>query len=249
MRPLLEVIGISKQFGGLAALKKVSFQVAERSIFGLIGPNGAGKTTLFNVVAGAMRPTGGEVRLNGKNLTGKRSFRMVQEGVSRTHQIVAPFRSMTVLENVLVGVHFGRAPVRRMADAIRRALEILGWVGMEHLAKTSAEVLSLGHQKRLEVARALANEPALLLCDEICGGLTHTETASILGLLREIRKKGTTVIYVEHDVKAITSVCDRILVLNSGEKLTEGTPEEIQKNPAVIEAYLGHPRTAAGSAR
>ncbi len=110
MRPLLEVIGISKQFGGLAALKKVSFQVAERSIFGLIGPNGAGKTTLFNVVAGAMRPTGGEVRLNGKNLTGKRSFRMVKEGVSRTHQIVAPFRSMTVLENVLVGVHFGRAP-------------------------------------------------------------------------------------------------------------------------------------------
>jgi len=135
-----------------------------------------------------------------------------------------------------------------MADAVRRALEILGWVGMEHLAKMSAEVLSLGHQKRLEVARALANEPALLLCDEICGGLTHTETASILGLLREIRKKGTTVIYVEHDMKAITSVCDRILVLNSGEKLAEGTPEEIQTNPAVIQAYLGRSR-AAESAR
>ena len=223
----------------MAALKDVSFDVPEKQICGFIGPNGAGKTTLFSVITGAHKPTGGNVALRGSDVTGMGSATLVKRGVTRTHQIVRPFRAMTVLENVQLAVHYGRRAVSRTAPARQHAMETLKMVGLEHKANRMASDLSLGEQKRLELARALATVPELILLDEICGGLNHSETRVMLDLILKIREQGTTIMYVEHDMKAIMSVCDRITVLNFGQKLVEGRPEEIQNNEAVIEAYLG----------
>lgn len=239
--PILEVERLTKYFGGLAAVKDVSFEVREGQIFGFIGPNGAGKTTLFSMIAGALKPSSGRVRSRGRDITAMKPFHLVKAGIARTHQIVRPFREMTVLENVKLASHFGRKNVTRDAAAEEHAMAILTWFGLENFAQKPASILSVGLQKKLEIARAMATEPDLLLCDEICGGLTHVETTAMLDWLRRIRDRGTTVMYVEHDVKAITAVCDRILVLNYGRKLSEGTPNHIRQDSAVIEAYLGHP--------
>jgi len=240
MIPILEVQRLTKYFGGLTAIKNVSFAVPEQHIFGFIGPNGAGKTTLFNMIAGSLRPSAGRVFSRGKDVTGLAPYRLVKAGIARTHQVVRPLREMTVLENVQVAVHFGRRKITRVSTARDLALQVLHDVGLDRCADSMAAEIPFGDQKRLELARALAGDPELLLCDEICGGLTQNETRSMLALLKRIRDRGTTLMYVEHDVKAIMAVCDRIVVLNYGEKLAEGQPEEIRNDPAVIEAYLGH---------
>ncbi len=238
---ILEVNGLTKYFGGVAALKDVSFAVGEKEICGFIGPNGAGKTTLFSLIAGAVKPSAGRIKLRGQDITGRNPAALVKKGLARTHQIVRPFRAMTVSENVRLAVHFGRARAKSARSAQEQALEVLRQVGLEEKAHLLAANLSLGDQKRLEVARALATGADLLLLDEICGGLNSTETAAILELIQRIRQGGATIMYVEHDMKAVMSVCDRITVLDFGQKLAEGRPEEIQSNEAVIKAYLGKP--------
>jgi branched-chain amino acid transport system ATP-binding protein len=240
MPPILEVSRLTRYFAGLAAVKEVSFELARGGICGLIGPNGAGKTTLLSIIAGSQRPTSGKVLFEGRDVTAARSFTAVRAGIVRTHQIPRPFRALSVLDNVEVGSCFGRA--RGRAGDTREALRILEWVGLAHHARAGAGTLSVGDQKRLELARSLAAQPSLLLCDEVCSGLTAGETAAVLRLLREIAAAGTTILYVEHDLRAIMAVCDHVIVMNHGEKLAEGPPAAVQSDAAVVEAYIGRPR-------
>ena len=237
MAPILKVERVTKYFAGLAALKEVSFELEEGGLYGLIGPNGAGKTTLLSIVAGSVKPTSGEIFFQGRKLTGAKSFQAVRAGIARTHQIPRPFRALSVLANVEVGIKFGgkqKSPVKK-----ENAMDVLERVGLSRFASLPAGALGVGDQKRLEVARTLAARPTLMLCDEVCSGLTENEMASVLGLLCDIRKAGTTILYVEHNLKAIMSVCDHVIVMDYGEKLAEGPPEKMQNDPAVIEAYIG----------
>jgi branched-chain amino acid transport system ATP-binding protein len=237
LAPILKLEKVTRYFAGLAAVKDVSFEIEPGGLVGLIGPNGAGKTTLLSLVAGSLRPTSGRIEFEGCDLTGAKSFHAVRAGIARTHQIPKPFRTLTVHENVEVGLRFGR--LRRTANHTKTAVEFLDMVGIAHLFRMPAFLLSAGDLKRLELARALAARPSLLLCDEVCSGLTETETGMILRLLCDIRRAGTTILYVEHNLRAIMSVCDSVIVMNYGQKLTEGTPGAVQNNPSVIEAYIG----------
>ncbi len=240
MTALLEVRGIGKRFGGLQAVADVSFTLNEGEILGLIGPNGAGKTTLFNLVNGVFKTDTGSITFSGKDITGRSPDRVVHLGLARTHQIVRPLGGMSVLANVTVGACFGRE-YQSMRAARVTSLEVLELVGLANRANSPARALTLAGKKRLEVARALAARPKLLLLDEVLAGLNPTEIALMIDLIRKIRESGISVFMIEHVMQAIMNLSDRIVVLNLGRKIAEASPTEVVKNSDVVEAYLGFP--------
>ena len=235
---VLSVRGISKRFGGLLALAPIDFDVMPGDIFGIIGPNGAGKTTLFSCLVGALEPTSGEIRFRGERIEGLPNHAVVKRGIVRTHQIVRPFRDMTVTENVAVGAHFG-AGRRRGVDAARRVRDILERAGLASAASALAGTLSIGQLKSLEIARALATEPQVICLDEVMGGLNPAEIVGAMSLIRTVRDSGVTVLMIEHHVHAVVGLSNRILVLNFGQRIAEGPPQAVMKDPGVITAYLG----------
>jgi branched-chain amino acid transport system ATP-binding protein len=243
MTALLEIDGLSVSFGGVQAVQGLSFAIAEGEILGLIGPNGAGKSTLFNLINGVIPPDAGRVTFRGIDITGTAPYRVARHGLARTHQIVQPLEAMTVLENCSVSACFGRENLsRKRAQAVAREAAV--FVGLEDRLATPAAQLTIAGKKRLELARALAAQPLLLLLDEVLAGLNPTEVERMIDVIRHIRERGITILIIEHLMQAIMSLSDRIIVLNSGQKLAEGAPADVANNQAVIEAYLGDPALA-----
>ncbi len=254
MNKILEVRKLTKYFGGLAAVNGVDLDVFDSEILGLIGPNGAGKTTLFNVISGFFPPTSGKVTFNGRDITGLKAHEIARLGISRTFQATTLFMKISVLENVFTGYHlaYKTSPWKRLLrtpSALReeetlrqRAMEILEFMGLAAVKDELAMNLPHGHQRILGVCMALATNPRLLLLDEPVTGMNPGETQTMMNLIRQIRDKGITIVLVEHDMRVVMNVCDRITALNYGRKIAEGRPEEIRENPAVIEAYLGKGR-------
>lgn len=240
---ILQVERVSKRFGGLQALNKVTFDLPDGQILGLIGPNGAGKTTLFNVINGVYAPDGGRILFRGEDITNIKPYHVARKGLARTHQIVRPLKELSLRENVMVGACFGRHALN-LREAAHLAEEVLEFVGLEARADQTAGSLNVAQKKRLELARALAAQPYLLLLDEVLAGLNPAEIIDMLATIRQIRERGITIIMIEHVMHAIMNVSDRIIVLDYGEKIAEGSPEEIAQNEKVIEAYLGDPRVA-----
>jgi branched-chain amino acid transport system ATP-binding protein len=240
---ILQVNGVSKNFGGLQALLKVSFDLPQGQILGLIGPNGAGKTTLFNVINGVYPPTAGEIIFNGENITGMEPYYLAQRGLARTHQIVKPLNDLTVIENVMVGACFGREG-HNLKEARNIASEVLEFVGLANRSSQLAASLNVAQKKRLEMARALASRPYLLLLDEVLAGLNPSEISTMVETIRKIRQQGVTIIMIEHVMHAVMNVSERMIVLDYGQQIAEGTPDEVAANEKVIQAYLGDPKMA-----
>lgn len=236
---IIEVKEVTKYFGGLRALYRISFTVETGEILGLIGPNGAGKTTLFNIIAGTIPPSSGSVRFNGEEITSHGPRQICYRGISRTYQLVRPFAGLTVYENILVGLHFGKPEKGNKGSLEKEARELLQLTGLLQKADIRAKNLTLVGRKQLEIARALATRPKVLLLDEAISGLNPTETEAMMGLIRKIQTHGITVFMIEHIMKAVMGLSHRVLVLNFGELIAQGTPGEVSKNKDVTEAYLG----------
>ncbi len=236
---ILEGKNVTKHFGGLAAVHQVDFDIQEGEVVGLIGPNGAGKTTLFNLISGSLPTTGGEIRYKGKKITGLKPHQICKRGIARTFQSAKLFAGMSVFENAVAASLFGTKRTISVPDAEREAAELLEFVGLSTVREMLARDLAIAHRKRLEVARALATQPDLLMFDEVMAGLNPAEVAQAMELITRIRKKGITIFMIEHVMKAIMSVCDRIIVLHHGSKIAEGMPGEIATSRTVIEVYLG----------
>ena len=238
---LLRIAGATKRFRGVVAVNDVSFEVPEGSICGLIGPNGAGKSSLFNLITGYLPLTSGEIWFAEQRIDGMDTHLIAEAGIARAFQIAKPFPELSVLDNVRMGALFGRAGPRDVAAATEGAL---AFTGLRELRYQAAMTLTVGYLRRLELARAIAQRPILLLADEPCAGLNPTETEEIIGILRQVRDRGVTVLLVEHDMRAVMSVSDRIFVLDAGSKIAEGAPAAIARDPRVIAAYLGTPESA-----
>jgi branched-chain amino acid transport system ATP-binding protein len=248
---MLKLTGLSQRFGGVQVLNGVNLDVPERTIFGLIGPNGAGKTTVFNIITGLLKPSAGNVVFYDQELTHLPPHRITAVGIARTFQNIRVFKEMTLVENVMAGMHdqldYGLVGLllnlpgfrRAEARARERALELLSWVGLAERADRLADSLSYGEQRKLELARALATEPKLLLLDEPVAGMNAAETTELMGKIRTICERGYGIFLIEHDMRFVMGLCERIAVLNFGEIIAEGTPDAIKNHPQVIEAYLG----------
>jgi len=236
---LLEVNGITKSFGGLVAVNNLQLSVDKGDVVGLIGPNGSGKTTSFNLISGHLKPDEGRIRFNGMDITGLKTHRICRRGIARTFQLTKPFGGMTAMQNVMVGRLYGgksKESLKKIEDACGQLLEFVGLGGKESLAAHSFGTVD---RKRLEIARALATEPELLLLDEMMSGLTPTEMEQALKLVKSISDSGVTLIVVEHVMKAILNISSKLVVLNYGEKIAEGKPQEVVSNQKVVDAYLG----------
>lgn len=236
---ILEVKSLSKAFGGLVAINDLDLAVIEGEIVGLIGPNGSGKTTLFNLIGGVLTPDRGKIKFNDRDITGLKPHTVCQSGIARTFQLTKPFAQMTALQNVMIGRMYGSEPVRSMRQAEKECEEILEFIGLGGRSLSVAATFGLVDRKRLEIARALATKPKLLLLDETMAGLNPTEMEDALQLVKAIGDSGITLIVVEHVIKAILDVSSRVIALNYGEKIAEGTPQEVVHNKKVVEAYLG----------